>query len=52
MWPCAIFYIGDAIAFSNSPKEHMKHFEEVIGLLMAAGMTLKLKKCHFVFQIS
>lgn len=28
----------------------MKDFEEVLRLLMAAGMTLKLKKCHFFFD--
>lgn len=44
---CAIDYIDIVIIYSKSPEEHVNHIKEVLRLLMAAGMTLKLKKSHF-----
>lgn len=46
-WQCAIIYTDKVIISPKSLEEHVKHIEEILRLLMAAGMTLKLKKCHF-----
>lgn len=50
-WQCAIVYIDDVIIFTKTPKEHVKYIKEVFGLHMAAGMTLKLKSCHFFLEL-
>lgn len=43
----AISYTEDGIIFFQSPQQQFLHTEEVLSLLMIAGMTLKLKKYHF-----
>lgn len=47
-WQCVVVYIDGDTIFFKLPEEHLKHIEEVLGLLMATGMTLKVKKCHFI----
>lgn len=46
LW-CAIVYIDDVSTVFKSLEEHVKHIKEVLGLLRAVVMTLKLKKYHF-----
>ena len=41
------FYTYDIIIYSRSEKEHLKHLEEIINRLKAAGLKLKLEKCCF-----
>lgn len=50
MWQYAIVYTDDVIIFSKLLEEHVKHIEEIFGLVRAAKMTPKLKKCHFVSE--
>ena len=40
-------YLDDVIVFSNSKKDHLAHVAEALTLLGNAGLSLKLKKCHF-----
>lgn len=47
-WQCAMIYIDEVVVFSQSPEVHVMHIKEVLGLLMASGMALKLKTCHFI----
>lgn len=46
-WQFAIVYIDDIIILSRLPEQHLEHTEEVLRLMKKAGMTIKLKKCHF-----
>lgn len=46
-WQFALVYIDDVLSFSPGPEEHIKQVEIVFKLIHQAGMTLKLKKCHF-----
>ena len=40
-------YLDDIIIYSRSEKEHLEHLEEIFTRLKAAGLKLKLEKCHF-----
>jgi hypothetical protein len=40
-------YLDDVIVFSPSRKDHLPHVAEALTLLGDAGLSLKLKKCHF-----
>lgn len=46
-WKGTIVYTDDVIIIFKFLKEHMKHIEEVLGLLIAAEMAPKLKYCYF-----
>ena len=46
-WTTCLLYLDDVIIFSKSIEEHLKHVDEVLEILRQAGMSLKLKKCHF-----
>src|SRR2546425_665134 len=40
-------YIDDAAVYSLMWKDHLNHLDAVLSSFEKAGMTLKLKKCHF-----
>jgi RNase H-like domain found in reverse transcriptase/Reverse transcriptase (RNA-dependent DNA polymerase) len=42
-----LVYLDDVIVFSGSRSDHLAHVAEVLTLLGNAGLSLKLKKCHF-----
>lgn len=44
-WQYAALYLDDIISFLKTPKEHLKHIDEVLLLLEITGMTTELKKC-------
>jgi Reverse transcriptase (RNA-dependent DNA polymerase) len=46
-WKTCLVYLGDFIVFSGSRSAHLAHVAEVLTLLGNAGLSLKLKKCHF-----
>ena len=43
-------YIDDILIFSSTLEEHMEHICKVLEHLMAAGLKLKPRKCHFLQQ--
>lgn len=47
-WQFGIVYIDDIIIISKLPQQYLKHTEKILRPLKKAGMTLKLKKCHFL----
>jgi Reverse transcriptase (RNA-dependent DNA polymerase) len=46
-WKTFLVYLDDIIVFSDSRSVHLAHVVEVLTLLGNAGLSLKLKKCHF-----
>jgi len=44
---CSQVYIDDIIIFSDKVKEHLYHLEQLIHVLRAIGVALKLAKCEF-----
>ena len=46
-WKTCLVYLDDIIVFSQTPEEHLRHLDEVLGLLYGAGLSLKLSKCNF-----
>ena len=50
-WQTALVYLDDVIVYSKTYEEHFEHLRTVLDLLKNAGVSLKLKKCHF-FQKS
>jgi hypothetical protein len=46
-WKTCLVYLDDAIVFSQSKKDHLAHVAEALTLLWNAGLSPKLKKCHF-----
>ena len=46
-----LVYIDDVIVFSQSFADHLHHLENVFTRLVAAGLTLKLSKCHFCKEV-
>ena len=46
-WQICLVYLDDVIVFSRGMKEHIAHLDQVLTLLRAAGVSLKLKKCQF-----
>ena len=42
-----LVYIDDIVIFSKDEKEHADHVRMVLDTIAEAGLTLKLKKCHF-----
>jgi hypothetical protein len=47
-WKTCLVYLDDIIIFSQTFAEHLHHLDEVLKRLYRAGLSLKLKKCHFV----
>ena len=47
-WKTCLVYLDDIIIFSQTLEEHLHHLDEVLKRLYCAGLSLKLKKCHFV----
>jgi len=45
-WQSCVVYLDDVIVYSKTPKAHVKHLDEVLVLLRAAGVTLTLPKCR------
>jgi hypothetical protein len=46
-WRTCLVYLDDIIIYSNSREDHYHHVDEVLMTLGKAGLSLKLKKCHF-----
>lgn len=46
-WQHALVYLDDIHILSKTLEVHLKHIDEVLRLLMKAGVTIKLKKCPF-----
>ena len=46
-WRTCLVYLDDVIVFSQNNEEHLQHLDEILGLLSAAGIRLKLSKCFF-----
>jgi hypothetical protein len=46
-WNCALVYLDDVVIYSRTFAEHMRHLDQVLGLLRKANVTLKLRKCRF-----
>ena len=42
----AFIYIDDILVFSKTPEEHLKHLEDVLSRLSAAGLKVKASKCQ------
>jgi Reverse transcriptase (RNA-dependent DNA polymerase) len=42
-----LVYLDDVIVFSKSKKDHIAHVAEALTLMGNAGLSLKLKQCHF-----
>ena len=40
-------YLDDLVVFSDTWAEHLKHLRNILERLKSAGLTAKLKKCHF-----
>jgi transposase InsO family protein len=46
-WRTCLVYLDDIIIYSTSREDHYRHVDEVLTTLGRAGLSLKLKKCHF-----
>jgi len=46
-WQSCLGHLDDIIVYSKTQEEHVQHLDEVLGLLRAAGVTLKLPKSRF-----
>ncbi len=46
-WQHRLVYLDEVIVFSNTMEQHVAHLDHILGLLRAAGVSLKLKKCDF-----
>ena len=46
-WQSFLVYLDDVIIYFKTQEEHVQHLDDVLGLLRAAGVTLKLPKCRF-----
>ena len=46
-WRTCLVYLDDIIIYSTSREDHFHHVDEVLTTLRDAGLSLKLKKCHF-----
>lgn len=40
-------YLDDIIVYSNDFENHLRDIQEVLRILVQAGLSLKLSKCHF-----
>ena len=46
-WRTCLVYLDDIIIFSKTLDEHIQHVDEILTVFREAGMSLKLRKCHF-----
>ena len=46
-WRTCLVYLDDIIIFSKTLDENIQHVDEILIVLCEAGMSLKLRKCHF-----
>lgn len=46
-WQHCLICLDDVIVYSKTKEEHVGHVNLVLGLLRAAGVTLRLPKCRF-----
>ena len=46
-WKSCLIYLDDIIIFSNDFDSHLREVSEILSTLQAAGLSLKLRKCHF-----
>ena len=46
-WKTCLVYIDDVVIYSKNVDDHIKHVDEILRTLAHAGVTLKIKKCHF-----
>jgi len=46
-WQSCLVYPDDVIVYSQTQEEHVQHIDDVLDLLRAAEVTLKLPKCRF-----
>ena len=46
-WQHALVYLDDVIFYSTTVEAHLEHGQELLTLLQAAGVSLKLRKCSF-----
>jgi hypothetical protein len=42
-----LVYLDDTIVYSKSFDEHLRHVEEILDRIIAAGLKLRPEKCHF-----
>jgi len=49
-FPFAWCYIDDVIIFSNTPKEHVQHLQQVFERLQSWGLRLHQGKCKFFYD--
>jgi hypothetical protein len=47
-WQDVLAYVDDLIVFADTIDAHLDQLEQLFARLMAAGLTLGPKKCHFV----
>lgn len=46
-WQVALVYLEDIVIISKSSWDHIEQAQRILQLPYNAGVTLKLKKCHF-----
>ena len=46
-WTNCLVYLNDIIVFGRTFDEHLERLREILLRLRDAGLTLKLKKCHW-----
>jgi hypothetical protein len=46
-WKTCLVYLDDVIVFFSNRAPHLSHVNELLTLLRDAGLSPKLKKCHF-----
>ena len=44
---CVVVYLDDILIYSNNPKQHMKHVQEVLRWLQKHGLYAQAKKCKW-----
>ena len=47
-WKCATAYMDDIIVFSRSPQAHIQHLKLVFDRLIAANLSIGIKKCQWM----
>ena len=50
LWNYVLVYIDDIVVYSKTFKDHLKHVDKVLGLIVKANITLSPTKCHIGYQ--